>query len=117
MKSRHTTLSGKISRSFGIDEESAKDLVVELNEEKGIVIRKEPTDRKLKRGEVLPAVTIDPEEAFNNAGNPAYEVGDIIQALTRKMPVAKFLEGKPEHVDYRAKVWLMDELKQLIEES
>jgi len=116
VKSRHTPLKGKLTRSFGLDDE-AKDLVVELNAEQGIVIRKEPADRKLKRGEVLPSVVINPEEAYKNDGNPAMEIAEILTILTRSMPIASFIEGPPNHVDYRAKVWLLAELKQIINEQ
>lgn len=116
VKSRHTPLKGKLTRSFGIDDE-ANDLVVEINDEQGIVIRKEPADRKLRRGEVLPSVVINPAEAYKNDGNPAMDIAKILQELTRRMPIASFIEGPPNHVDYRAKVWLLAELNQIINEK
>ena len=124
MKSRHTEIKGKVARSFGVDKETAKDLVVELNAEEGIVIRLEPTDRRLKRGEVLPAVTIAPAVAFDNYNkapeevcSSAQEAESLIEKLCKKIPIAKFMDGAPQNIEYRAKVWLLSELNQIIKDE
>tara|TARA_R110002110_G_scaffold8326_6_gene41858 strand:- start:260 stop:613 length:354 start_codon:yes stop_codon:yes gene_type:complete len=116
MKSRHTLMRGKITRSFGVDEESAEDLVIELSDGQ-IVVRREPLDRKIKRGERLPSVTLDPGTLLDQQGKPEAGVQELLVELCSRLPIAKFEEGPADKVDYRAKVWLLAELKQIIEDN
>ena len=117
MKSRHTTIAGSLSRSFGIDEINAVDLVAEMRDDGTISIREEPVDRKLKRGEKLPEVIIDVRETWeggkkkaSNAAAAPKEIESAIDRILAKLPIAD-LSGDPDKVGYRAKVWLMKELQ------
>lgn len=116
MKSRHTPIAGRLSRSFGIDEVNALDLVAELRDDGTISIREEPVDRKLKRGEQLPEVIIDVRETWeagkkNTVSKAApKEIESVIDRVLARLPIAD-LTGTPEQVGYRAKAWLMKELK------
>lgn len=117
MKSRHTPISGSLSRSFGIDEETALDLVAELRDDGTIAIREEPVDRKLKRGEKLPEVVINIRETWDagkkkasNAKAAPKEIESAIDRVLARLPIAD-LSGPPEKVGYQAKVWLMKELQ------
>lgn len=117
MKSRHTTLIGSLARSFGIDEETATDLVAEFRDDGTIAIREEPVDRKLKRGEKLPEVVINVRETWNSgkkkANNAAAAPKAIESAIDRvlaKLPIAD-LSGSPDKIGYHAKAWLIKELQ------
>ena len=117
MKSRHTTLTGSLARSFGIDEVNATDLVAEFRDDGTIAIREEPVDRKLKRGEKLPEIVIDVRDTWEAGKKKAQtaaaapkEIESVIDRILAKLPIAD-LSGTPEKVGYHAKVWLMRELK------
>jgi hypothetical protein len=119
MKSRHTPIAGSLSRSFGIDEINARDLVVEFRDNGTVAIREEPVDRKLKRGEKLPEVEINVRETWEAGKNKAThsvakaapkELESAIDRVIAKLPIAD-LSGDPEKVGYRAKAWLMKELQ------
>jgi hypothetical protein len=109
-KSRHTAISGKLTRSYGIQD--SEDLVVEMSDDGNIKIRKEPTDRKLRRGEVLPEVVINVQDAWDNRKEetPTNELESRIDKVLAKLPIAD-LSGSPGQVGYIAKIWLMRELK------
>lgn len=116
-KSRHTPISGKLSRSFGIDEETATDMVAEFREDGTIAIREEPVDRKLGRGEKLPEVVIDIREAWEAGQKKAVTaqaapkaVETAIDRVLARLPVADLSEASPGKFTYNAKVWLMKEL-------
>ncbi len=114
MKSRHTPMTGRLTRSFGID--GTDDLVVELTAEGQVVFRKEPADRKLKRGEQLPERRMDVREVMRDlAGRPAKEMEAeaIIVELMVRAPIAKFEEDTPKNVAYAMKVWLLRELRRI----
>lgn len=117
MKSRHTTISGSLARSFGIDEETATDMVAEFRDNGTIAIREEPVNRKLKRGEKLPEIVINIRETWeagkkkaSNAAAAPKEIESAIDRVLARLPIAD-LSGTPEKVGYQAKVWLMRELK------
>lgn len=117
MKSRHTPIAGKLSRSFGINEDDALDLVAEFRDDGTIAIREEPVDRKLKRGEKLPEVVINVRDTWtagkkkaSTAAAAPKEIETVIDKVLARLPVAD-LTGTPEKVGYQAKVWLMRELK------
>lgn len=115
MNSRHTPMSGRLTRSFGSD--GNNDLVVELNADGQVIFRKEPADRKIKRGEQLPERRLDVREVMQDlTGKPPkeLEVTTIIEALIAKAPIAKFEGDTPKNVAYSMKVWLLKELKQII---
>jgi hypothetical protein len=114
MKSRHTPASGRLTRSFGID--GTDDLVVELDASGYVVFRKEPADRKLKRGEKLPERRVDVREVMKDlAGRPAKEMEaeEIIEKILAKFPIAKFEEDSPKNIVYAMKVWMLRELKRI----
>lgn len=114
MKSRHTPMTGRLTRSFGID--GTDDLVVELTAEGQVVFRKEPADRKLKRGEQLPERRLCVREVMRDlAGRPAKEMEAeaIIVELMARAPIAKFEEDTPKNVAYAMKVWLLRELRRI----
>jgi hypothetical protein len=115
MKSRHTPVSGSLTRSFGI--EGFNDLVVELKSDGQVIFRKEPVDRKIKRGEQLPERRLNVREVMGDLGNrptKELEVTSIIEALMAKAPIAQFEGDTPRNVSYSMKVWLLKELKQII---
>lgn len=110
-KSRHTPIGQTtLRRSYGIT--GNEDLVVSLHPDNRITIHKEPTDRKLRRGEELPEIAIDIEEAWANRvdDTPVSDLESRIDRVVRKLPIAD-LSGPPEKVGYIAKSWLMRELK------
>lgn len=119
MKSRHTPITGSLTRSYGISDFTALDLVVELRDNGTITIREEPVDRKLKRGEKLPEIEINVRDTWevgkkkttHAAARAAPE--EIVSAIDRviaKLPIAD-LSSTPELVGYKAKAWLMKELQ------
>ena len=115
MKSRHTPMSGRLTRSFGID--GTDDLVVELNADGQIIFRKEPADRKLRRGEQIPEKRMDIRETMKDlSGKPAkeMEVTAILEALLAKVPIAVFEGDTPKNLAYSMKCWLLKELKQIV---
>jgi hypothetical protein len=106
-----------LARSFGIDEETATDLVAEFRDNGTIAIREEPADRKLKRGEKLPEVVINVLETWNagkkkanNAAATPREITSAIDRVLARLPIAD-LSGSPDKVGYQAKAWLMHELQ------
>lgn len=114
-KSRHTSIGQTtLRRSYGITND--EDLVVSLCPDNRVTIHKEPVDRKLRRGEKLPEVTIDIEEAWANRkddqvdNSTLSELESRIDRVIRKLPIAD-LSGSPEKVGYIAKSWLMRELE------
>lgn len=112
MKSRHTPIKGSLVRSFGLT--GSEDLVVEMRDTGHVVIKMEPTDRRLKRGEKLPEVLIDVRGAWESRTvEEATPTDAVIDKLISRMPIAKFEEGPASTVDYRAKCWLMKQLKEL----
>jgi hypothetical protein len=115
MKSRHTTMSGRLTRSFWI--EGTEDFVVELVDDGQIIFRKEPADRKIKRGEQLPERRLDIREVMRDLdARPKGEIEAtaIIERLLEKAPIAKFEEEPPRSVAYAMKVWLIKELKRIV---
>jgi hypothetical protein len=113
-KSRHTAASGRLTRSFGIEDD--QDLVAEINEDGTLRIREEPVHRKLKRGEAIPEVVLVARDIWDARKTEA-PVGDTesrIDKVLARLPIAD-LSGSPEQVGYRAKVWLMAELKREFE--
>ena len=87
-------------------------MVVEITPDGEVVIREEPTHRRLKRGEKLPEVRINAREAFTS-GSRVEEIAQAetwIDALIREAPVAKFEGDSPAKVAYSMKVWLLDRL-------
>ena len=118
MKSRHTPMSGKLTRHFFTEEN--EDLVVELNAEGYVVFRREPNDRKLKRGEQLPEFRVNVIEACSNLSAPAAEESDvaaILEKIAAKVPIASFEDETPAKAAYKMKVWLLDELKKTISDN
>ncbi len=116
-KSRHTQISGTLTRSFGIDEDG-QDWVVELTDQGYIEVRLEPTGRRLKRGEILPHSRISVEDlwALRDQELPKpqalSEVEQVFENLIKKLPVADFgLEGQREQVHYRLMIWLRNQLQ------
>lgn len=116
-KSRHTTLVGSLARSYGIDEESATDMVAEFRDDGTVAIREEPVDRKLKRGEKLPEVVINVRDTWEAGKKKAStakaapkEIESAIDRVIARLPIAD-LTGTPEKVGYHAKAWLMRELQ------
>jgi hypothetical protein len=115
MKSRHTSVGGSLTRSFGI--EGCNDLVVELSSDGQVIFRKEPADRRIKRGEKLDEHRINVREVFGKMGfkpEKEIEVQEILEALVAKLPIARFEEDTPRNLAYSMKVWLLNELKQII---
>lgn len=119
MKSRHTPIAGSLSRSFGIDEINALDLVVELRDNGTIAIREEPVDRKLKRGEKLHEIEINVRDTWDVGKKKAThavakaapkEIESAIDRVIAKLPIAD-LSSTPARVGYQAKAWLMKELQ------
>ena len=107
--SRYTNIGNGITRSLGEDEET--DFVVEIRRDGMIVVREEPL-RRLRRGEKLPEVVIDPWEAWRNrTAAQVMEPETWVDALIRDLPVAKFEGENPSKVAYAMKVWLLEELK------
>ena len=105
---------GSLTRSFGVD--GTDDWVVELNADGRITFRKEPVDRKLRRGEKLPECTLNVRDVINNISTrPAkeIEVSDILENLLAQLPISKFEEDTPKNVVYNMKVWLMRELRRV----
>lgn len=112
--SRHTKASGRLTRSLGIEDDH--DLVAEICDDGTLRIREEPVNRKLRRGEVLPEVALIARDIWEARKTEA-PVGDTerrIDKVLARLPIAD-LSGSPEQVGYRAKVWLMKELKQEFE--
>lgn len=112
-------MSGSLTRSFGL--QGSEDLVVELRESGEIAVRKEPVDRRLKRGEQLPEVCLNVQEVWDrqeqlDGGDVQDLVNQVLDRLVRKIPIASF-EGIPqERVDYRVKVWLQANAAQIIQD-
>lgn len=113
-KSRHTAASGRLTRSFGI--ENDQDLVAEICDDGTLRIREEPTNRRLKRGEVLPEVVLVVRDIWETRKKeaPVADVERRIGKVLVRLPIAD-LSGTAEQVGYKAKVWLMRELKQEFE--
>lgn len=110
-KSRHTAASGRLTRSFGVKDD--QDLVAEICDNGTLRIREEPTNRRLKRGEVLPEVVLVIRDIWE-ARKAEAPVGDVerqIDKVLARLPIAD-LSSTPEQVGYKAKVWLMHALKQ-----
>jgi hypothetical protein len=108
-------MSGRLTRSFGID--GTDDLVVELNADGQVIFRKEPADRKLRRGEQIPEKRMDIRETMKDlSGKPAkeMEVTAILEALLAKVPIAVFEGDTPKNLAYSMKCWLLKELKQIV---
>ena len=104
-------MKGKLVRSFGFDD--TEDQVVELSDGH-VIFRREPGDRKLKRGEKLPELRVNVAEACADLGGaPAKErdVADILWAVASRVPIAAFEGKSPDKIAYGMKVWLMKELK------
>lgn len=118
--SRHTPISGRLTRSFGTDPDTGEDLVVELREGE-VEFRKEPTNRRLKRNEQLPCQVIKIDEIMGNLKVPVVveesvgEVGKILERIAAKVPIAQFVEDGEKNLNYAIKVWLLAELKKEIE--
>lgn len=115
MNSRHTTMTGRLVRSFGFD--GNEDLVVELVDDGQVIFRKEPTDRKIRRGEQLPERRLNVREVMKDLlARPAQEMAaaEIIEAIIAKLPIAKFEEDEPKNIAYAMKVWLLNELKKTV---
>lgn len=114
--SRHTKLTGKLTRSLGVSE--GRDLVVELDAGGLVRIREEPVDRRLRRGEVLPEVVIDVREAFDKGPGCAPEdwIERAAARLESKAAIADFGEEAGAKPAYAMKVWLTKALKELRED-
>lgn len=119
-KSRHTKAKGLLTRSLGVNENV--DLVAGIDAAGHFVIREEPTDRKLKRNEKLPEVKLDIRQLWEDSGRGTTcvessidEFGELLDEIIRRMPIAKFEEGPPSKIHYRAKFWILQELKYLRE--
>lgn len=110
IKSRHTPISGKLTRSFGVTGDV--DLVAEMNADGTISIREEPVGRRLGRGEELPEVRVRVRDVWDNSLSvePITASESWVDALLSSLPIANF-SGSPERVGYLAKVWIMNELK------
>ena len=106
--SRHTLLKGSISRSLGVD--GNEDTVVEIRDDRTVVIRKEPTDRRLGRGEKLPEVVIDVDDAWEK-GNAASNAEAKVDQLLSALHTADFSGQTPEKIEYKMRVWLINKLK------
>ena len=115
---RHTTLKKKLTRSFGV--ESGEDRVVELDDAGYVTFRREPTHRRLKRGEKLPELKLDIEEVMDTLSGPPVkesELVEILEGIASQVPIAK-LEGlTPEKAAYELKVWLIQTMKRTIENA
>lgn len=108
--SRHTAIGNGIIRSIGEDEDA--DFVVGIRADGMIFVREEP-QRRLRRGEKLPEVVIDPWEVWRSRGASApADTESWVNALVAKVPIAKFEGSDPRKVAYAMKVWLLEELKQ-----
>lgn len=105
--SRHTALKGSLTRSLGASGD--EDLVVELAEPGILIIRREPLGRRLRRGEELPQMRIDLREAAKNMSGGFGE--DAVGELIKKLPLASWEADKPATVAYKAKVWMLQQLK------
>ena len=115
-KSRHTEAKGTLTRSLGVNNET--DLVVGIDADGYFVIREEPTDRKLKRNEKLPELKMDIRQMWEGSdrGNKdpdstADEFVEMLDEVIQRMPIAKFEEGPADKIHYRAKFWILEELK------
>jgi hypothetical protein len=122
MSSRHTPIKGKLTRSFG--QEGNQDLVVEFNEAGYVAMRKEPVDRKLKRGEQLPEARLTLDELWEHVSQvpvSAPKLGEVEQILDRllaRLATADLgIEEFGERPHYRLKAWLWQQLKNQIDES
>lgn len=113
MSSRHTKASGLLTRSLGITDNL--DLVVGIHQEGHIIIREEPTDRKLRRGEKLQELKIDVRQAWEGRDDIAPSrkedvVREVLEALFHVLPTAP-----SENTDsYKLKCWMWDRLKLLL---
>jgi hypothetical protein len=118
--SRHTPLSGKLTRSFGLYGTSYAVVVLD-GEAKTVALRLEPGGRKLKRGESLPETVLKVEDLVAAAdrgesveAETASVAADIMKRLEAKLAVAKLsdgtaLSGKDA---YRIKVLLLQALRE-----
>ncbi len=113
-RSRHTAASGRLTRSLGIDGDY--DLVAEICEDGTLRIREEPVHRKLKRGEALPEVVLVARDiwAARKTDAPVGDTESRIDKVLARLPIAD-LSGPPEQVGYKAKVWLLRELRREFE--
>ena len=94
--SRHTPAKGLLTRSLGVEDN--QDLVVGLDENGTLLIRVEPTDRRLKRGEVLPELRIDARQAWSGKDTKTPTetedtVREILTALFHTLPTAQMNEN------------------------
>lgn len=116
--SRHTEMRGRLSRSFGSDGE--EDQVVELDESGYVVFRREPLNRRLRRGEELPEVRLSVREVLSGVGKKApatQSAEDILERILAKIPIAKFEGDTPRNLAYAMKVWLLREVKRVVDKE
>lgn len=107
--SRHARITGKLSRSFGVEDD--QDLVVELRGDDTIAIREEPVNRRLRRGEKLDELVLNPRELWD-ARKAKPKLEDIearIDKVLARMPLMQL--GANDRLAYQAKVWLMREFE------
>ena len=115
MKGRHTPIKGSLTRSFGAD--GSEDLVVELRESGHVVFRREPMDRRIKRGEQLPEKVVDVESTMQTLSAPDTQessVAEILEEILRRAPIAKIEGDRADKIAYNWKVWLLEELRRII---
>ena len=123
LKPRHTPIpdKGKLCRSYGMDSETGEDIVVELRKGE-IEIRREPTDRKIKRGEKLPNLVLNVQELADNLNSSVdtteaeVSVQAILDEILLKLPVAKF-EEESGNKGYKVKAWLYQALKEAVSDQ
>ena len=108
--SRHTALGNGITRSLGA--EDGTDFVVGIREDGMIVIREEPM-RRLRRGEKLREVVVDPWQVWRDK-SAVSTPDEVLDRLLKAAPIAKFEEATdPKKIPYLLKVWLLRTLGEL----
>jgi len=120
LKSRHASIAGKLTRSYGIDTETGDDLVVELRP--GVIeLRREPLGRRLRRNEVLPSNEIDVREAMDKLEADAQpDVGQyekVLAKLHTRICVTDFGQVCPKEIAYKVKSLVASALAEIIQDS
>ena len=115
-RSRHTPAKGLLTRSLGVEDDT--DLVVGIDQDGTVMIRQEPTDRRLKRGEALPELRIDVRQAWEgrDAKGPVESedtVRGILTALFHSLPVAADDEADVKNLT-KLKGWMWQRLRLLL---
>ncbi len=116
--SRHTSISGKLSRSFGQDPETQEDWVVELRPG-DVEFRREPTHRRIGRNEELPRLVLKVEDVMQSLHKKQdvapQDHESLVDKLIKRLHVADLGIDEDPKLAYRIKVALLAELKKLSE--